>query len=196
MSYFFGVYPAEKRISRLFDLARLIAQPDFARKAHITLRGPYETKPSPRSKWLRQELSQATLKRPSTFFNDWQNTVYLGVFFLELNDVSWKKDFEDGVPHMTIYDGTDRTFAWQILQVLKKFPWQIQIDLTPVQILERKKDISDSFFLELDDIDIAFSYISERPLRREYIQSMHGGQRLFLLDKIASEIHILAGSAS
>lgn len=196
MSYFFGVYPADKRLSRLFDLARLIAQPDFARKAHITLRGPYPQKPSPRSRWLKARLSNATLTRPSTFFNDSQNTVYLGLSFLEMNDISWKPDFSDGVPHMTVYDGTDRSFAWQILETLRIFPWQFQIELTPVQILEKKKEYESSFFLELDDIDIAFSYIYEKPMRREYIRSMHIGQRIYLLRRIFEEIHSLTHPSS
>ena len=189
MSYFFGTYPSEKRISRLFDLARLIVQPDYARRAHITLRGPYDKKPSPRSRWYRQKLSIGTLTRPNTFFNENQSTVYLGVHFIELNEVSWKRDFSDGVPHMTIYDGDDRRFAWQVLDVMRQFPWQIRIELTPVQVLERKRDYDQSFFLELDDIDIAFSYIQQRPLDRRYIREMHLGQRLFLLKKILEELN-------
>jgi hypothetical protein len=194
MSYFFGTYPAEKEVGRLFDLARLIVQPDFARKAHVTLRGPYEKKPSPRSSWLRRPLSKATIMRPSNFFSYWQNTVYLGIDFPELAEVTWKRDFKDSVPHMTVYDGSDKTLAWQILLALRKYTWKFQIDLTPVQILEKKRDYDGSFFLELDDIDIAFSYIHERPLNRDYIRSMHIGQRIHLLEKICVRIHFLKQS--
>jgi hypothetical protein len=191
MRYFFGAYPSNKEVARLFDLARLILQPDYARKMHITLRGPYEKKPSSRSKWIRHELSNVRISRPSTFFNDSQNTVFLSIEFTTLEDmfVSWKRDFNEAVPHMTLYDGGDKIFAWQILQSLRKFKWGFEIQLTPVQILEKKKDYDGSFFLELDDIDIAFNYIHERPMNREYIRNMHPGQRIFLTEKIISAIH-------
>ena len=191
MSFFYGVYPADRAISRLFDLARLIVQPDFARKAHITLRGPYDERPSPKSKWLRLNLSDATLLRPSTFFNDFQNTVYLGVSIIEMDDIAWKPDFSGGTPHLSIYDGRDRVFAWQVLEVLREFPWKIDIELTPVLILEKKREFSSSFFLELDEVDVAFEYIAERPLRREYIRNMHVGQRIYYLRKICETIHLL-----
>jgi hypothetical protein len=194
MTYFFGVYPSDRALGRLFDLARLIAQPDYARKAHITLRGPYSKKPSPRSKWYRFKPSRATLTRPATFFNETQNTVYLGLHFLEIEDISWKRDYKDGIPHMSIYDGSDRVFAWQVFQLLQKFPWKMEVDLTPVQILEKKKEYESSFFLELDDIDIAFGYISEKPLRREYIRTMHSGQRVYFLESIFAKIHDLSST--
>ena len=96
--------------------------------------------------------------------------------------------FKDGVPHMSIYDGRDRSLAWQVLQVLRDFNWGISIELTPVLILEKKKEYESSFFLELDDIDLAFDYISERPMTRDYIKSMHDGQRLFLFRRICDAI--------
>ena len=191
MSYFYGVYPADRVIGRLFDLARLIVQPDYARKAHITLRGPYEERPPPRSKWLRLKLTGSRITRPSRFFNEFQNTVYLGVSFFEMNDVSWKRDFQSAIPHMSIYDGDDRSFAWQVFSILNEFNWQMPIEFTPVLILERKKEYFASFFLELDEIDMAFEYIAERPLNRDYMKSMHIGQRVFLLRKICERITAL-----
>lgn len=196
MSFFFGVYPSDKRMSRLFDLARLIVQPDYARKAHITLRGPYEKRPSPRSKWRNFKPSNGMITRPAYFFNEFQSTVYLGVYFLELNDVSWKPDFKDSVPHMSIYDGSDRSFAWQIFNVLREYDWKFPIEFTPVLVLERKKEYDSSFFLELDDIDLAFSYISERSLNRDYIKSMHLGQRVFLLKRICDALQSLTHPSS
>lgn len=189
MSYFYGVYPSQKETARLFDLARLIVQPDFARRTHITLRGPYERKPSHRTKWLKLQPSNATIMRPAKFFNDHQNTVFFGISFLEINDISWKKDFADSVPHMTIYDGNDRAFAWQVLGVLREFSWQFEIELTQVLVLERKKEVEGAFFLELDDIDMAFRDISEKPLSRSYIRGMHIGQRILYLRKICSALN-------
>lgn len=194
MNFFYGVYPAEKKIARLFDLSRLILQPDYARKAHITLRGPYEKRPSRKSKWLGLQLHNAILSKPATFFNDWQNTVYLRAELIEAKDVSWKKDFQDSIPHMSIYDGNNRNIAWQVLLCLRKFPWNISIELTPVLVLERKKDYEKSFFLEIDDIDIAFDYIAERSLSRDYIKSMHDGQRIYYLEKICRAIHEINSS--
>lgn len=196
MSFFYGVYPGNKKIARLFDLARLIVQPDYARKAHITLRGPYEKRPSRRSKWLGIKLHDAILARPATFFNEWQNTVYLRAELIEARDVSWKKDFQDSIPHLSIYDGPDRTTAWQVFQCLQGFSWGLRIELTPVLILEGKKDFEKSFFLEFDDVDLAFDYIAERPLRRDYIKAMHTGQRIHYLHKICSVIHELSYPSS
>lgn len=189
MNFFYGVYPSEKKTSRLFDLARLILQPDFSRKAHITLRGPYDKRPSRKSQWFKRHPDNAILTRPNTFFSERQNTVYLGVSIWDINDLSWKRDYPDSIPHMTIYDGNDRTLAWQVLQSLRKFHWQLEIELTPVIVLERKKGIRDSFFIEIDDIDLAYSDIHQRPLSRDYLETMHIGQRIFFLEAICTEIH-------
>ena len=45
-------------------------------------------------------------------------------------------------PHLSLYDGEDRTFAWALFSLLKEFSWQIQLALTNISIIEKKKEFS------------------------------------------------------
>lgn len=188
MPYFYGIYFGNNEAQSLFDLMRLILQPDYARKAHITLRGPYEKKPTSK-KWLHENIGDVYLLRPEHFFIEEQNTVFLKVDFFGLNEIFWKKDYPDGIPHLSIYDGSDRSFAWQVLLELKEHKWKISIPSSPVSIIEKKHRYEENFYVQIDRLDIAFEAICEKPISYNYIRSMHNGQRLYLLRKICRRIH-------
>lgn len=188
MKYFYGTYVRDKRLRALFDLVRLILEPDFARKTHITLRGPYDKKPS-NKRWIGKEIGYVYLTKPDHFFLDGQNTVFLRAESIELNEFWWKPAFPGGVPHLTFYDGEDRRLAWQVFHTLKKFPWRLHILFAPITIIEKKHNYEENFFLKIDDLDLAFDAISEKKMTIPYIKNMHMGQRIFLLEKICWEIH-------
>ncbi|QHC72767.1 Eco57I restriction-modification methylase domain-containing protein [Rathayibacter sp. VKM Ac-2805] len=54
-------------------------------------------------------------------------TVILRCESEDLEWLSYKPDFPDSVFHFTIYDGPSSDFAWQVLQVMKQFPWNLRI---------------------------------------------------------------------
>jgi hypothetical protein len=102
---FYGVYLASESISTILDLVRFFAEPDGIRFSHITLRGPYSVNlprtflekinSDPKYEWLVE------LKEPEGFFLDRQSTVVISVDLLMLTDAFYKKDYRDGIPHIT-----------------------------------------------------------------------------------------------
>ena len=42
MKLFYGVYLEDLRLSACLDLIRLLGEPEYYRRCHLTIRGPYE----------------------------------------------------------------------------------------------------------------------------------------------------------
>jgi len=192
MTYFFGINIKAQKIDLMFDFIRIILESDFARKNHITLRGPYNRKPKLNSKWLSQKIGPAILSKPDTFFFDDQNTVFLRCELVGIDDIWYKPDYPAGTPHLSIYDGPDRQFAWQVLMTLREFPWQMMLEMSDVKIIEKKSDFVTNFIFNQDDIDQALDEIGGTKYTVEQLKSMKVGQRILLLKKTCAKIHELA----
>lgn len=193
--YFVGVFFDDPVVDRLFDLARVIVDPEFARKAHITLRGPYKRKSDISSRWLETKIGTITLSRPATFFNEEQNTVYLRAEIPGIADFWYKPDYRQGVPHLSIYDGSDRALAWQILILLRNYPWNLELTPTVMRIIDSKQRIETKFILDYAAFDKALSSVSDRSYSIEALKQMHVGQRLQILDRICQKIHSIHSSS-
>lgn len=192
--FFFGIHFVDQRIDQLFDLARIILEPSYARKAHITLRGPYKKRPVQNSKWMNSKVGEVQLTKVQNFFNEHQNTVFLRAEIFGIGDFWYKPDYPDGVPHLSIYDGSDRRFAWQILHTMKNFPWNIRLQPSEMIIIDSKEVLETKYLFESQEFDSSLSRVSERLYSMEKIRSMHDGQRLLILNRICEEIHGLAST--
>ncbi len=188
--YFFGVSFSNQRIDQLFDLSRLVLQPDFARKAHITLRGPYKRKPSSRN-WIGAQLEPIVLSKPDVFFNNAQHTVFIRCEIPFINDNWYKPDYPDGTPHLSIYDGGDRKFAWQVMQSLQKFPWNIELVPTKMKVINSKEVLETSYLVNSKKYENYWDDIGVPTYTMEQLKEMHIGQRIFLFEKICRRIHFL-----
>ena len=124
MSIFYGVALTDKRLSLAFDLIRFLAQPDAHRKTHITVRGPYKKRLS-KTQIEKYEFFDIGIEQPGHFFFSRQNTVFLSCVVPGIRDAWHKPDFQDGIPHLTVYDGRDREFADDIHKILLNYPWNI-----------------------------------------------------------------------
>ncbi len=187
--FFFGVSIKENRIRKMFDLARFVLQPDFYRPSHITLRGPYQTKPS-NKKWIGSEIGNIIINRPNHFFGEGQSTVYLSCTNIFFQDFWHKPDYPEGVPHLTIYDGSDRKLAWQVIDVLRRFEWNLEVEVTKIGILDKKKDFEHSFITYLDDeVDRLFNNVSGHSFDHKRIRQWHIGQRVEVLRLLCGELN-------
>lgn len=114
-------------------LARHICQPGNHFKPHITVRYPVQTPLDHRTAHLysNQRIDSIKVVGPGAFgLTDdlTERTRSRSVVYLEceLPDLQWlayKPDFPDSVFHFTIYEGSDRGFALDLLQHLGKYNW-------------------------------------------------------------------------
>ena len=189
--FFLGVTFADVEARRLFDLARLLLEPEFARPSHITLRGPYKKRNDIGANLIGKQIEPFTISRPSNFFNERQNTVYLRAEIPFVADYWHKPDYPSGIPHISIYDGKDLTLAWQILMVLRQYPWNMEFKSSPMAIIDSKQRIETKFIRDFHDFDAALSLVSEKSYSIEAIKTLHIGQRLHLLENICERIHAM-----
>lgn len=102
---------------------------------HITLRGPYKSKPSfnvlNRLKSFVNNIQTAQIDGVDMFENGAEYFVYFKVSINDLESVSWKKDFpkkEYGFnPHITICKSRDKRYAEQVFHFLNDLNIQIEV---------------------------------------------------------------------
>ena len=115
---FYVVYFEDRRLQRSLDAIRFIADPSAKMQAHITVRGPYPQRYglSRRERIVRG--SEITALGVDCFFNERQNTIFIRCDSEALRQTVEKKHFGYN-PHITLYDGTSREFAADLLERLK-----------------------------------------------------------------------------
>src|SRR6185369_6848935 len=123
MARFFVLYPPRRREQALLDVMRLLCAPHVQSHAHITVRGPYAAKPLDSRDWRKVTNIRVTVAGVGTFFEGKQNTVFLRCESPDLPSIWWKRDYKDGLPHITIYDGPSRQFAESVVRILEAETW-------------------------------------------------------------------------
>lgn len=149
MNIFYGIYLRDNNLTAALNLIRYLGQPDYIRFSHITLRGPYATKLN--KNWLARRKNYRTykwevrLEGPGEFSNTNQNTVLIAVDLLDLRDLFYKRDFRDGLPHLTLYDGDDPLFAKSLLQMLNRYDFHNNVPVTEMMSLHKKVPATETF---------------------------------------------------
>jgi hypothetical protein len=190
--FFIAVRFSDEKIARLFDLARLILQPDFARPSHITLRGPYPQKSNISENFIGKDVGVLQVRRPGTFFEGTQNTVFLDIEISGIADIWRKPDYPNGVPHLTIYDGKDRNFAWVIFRALSMHKWKLSLNSSPMHFLDAKRPLETDFLLEFEKYRDTFRILGDGLPSAEKIKFMPALDRIILANRIFALIHTLA----
>lgn len=190
--FFVSVGFSDSRVGKLFDLARIILEPEFARPAHITLRGPYKNRKDISPSILGKDVGKIGIGRPGTFFAENQSTVFLAVEILGVSDFWYKPDFPNGTPHLSIYDGRDRQFAWSVFNVLRRYKWGVVLNSTPMHILEKKKRLETEFLTDYANVSFALADVAGRVYSAEEIKQLTALDRIVLLDRICKQILFLS----
>lgn len=117
--YFIFLYPDDKRLADLLNLAIYLLNPREKWPAHVTIAGPFN---DPKKFEVRRDFNETVFALGSgNFFSTGSPTVFLRVDFLHRKEVWWKPDFKgNAIPHITLYDGTDIIFAKKLFDALRK----------------------------------------------------------------------------
>jgi hypothetical protein len=142
MRFFYGLYVRDQELAASLDLIRFLAEPNFFRRAHITVRGPYTERIADQIARLSQgKRYRIVFGGIGNFFDGKQNTVYLKCEVPGIEEVWSKPDFGNQVtPHVTFYDGKDRSFAHGILNELKLYNWHFSAESSELMEIEAKTD--------------------------------------------------------
>ncbi|WP_244414009.1 hypothetical protein [Methylorubrum extorquens] len=73
------------------------------------------------------------------------------VGLLDLSDLVYKPDYADSVPHITLYDGSDREYASALLHLLYKYDFHQEVEVNTLQKLGPKAPTGGNFSLLYDD---------------------------------------------
>lgn len=111
--YFFFMYPSQSEVRSLLNMAVFCLDPNEKWPAHITVAGPYQTRP--KVKGLFNGEATAFALGCGNFFREGLSTVYLKVGVQNIWSVWRKPDFlGNPVPHLSLYNGKDRQYAEKI----------------------------------------------------------------------------------
>ncbi len=113
-------------VSFLYMLRRIFTGKYSALPPHVTLRGPYATMPSKKTrenvKEAARQLGDVRIADAGIFENNGTYVVYMNVYKQKIKDLTWKRDYPkkeyDSKPHITIYDGKDPNKARAIYTYL------------------------------------------------------------------------------
>jgi hypothetical protein len=107
--YFVFLMIEDTLLRKYLDLAIFALNPAEQWYAHVTVAGPFSRKIElPRALSFQQQVSILGAGR---FDNGLRQTVYLNVNSLDLPVHMHKPDFKDAIPHLTLYNGPDKSLA-------------------------------------------------------------------------------------
>jgi hypothetical protein len=184
MAIFYGLYVEDERLAAALDLMRFLAEPKFVRRAHITVRGPYDQ---------RQDHLRGNLKKYTIAFldidsfikvNSKQNTVFLKCEIPTIEEVWHKPDYTGAIrPHVTIYDGLDRSQAYAFLHCCQRYSWNFLT--TSGAIVEIKPKSQAAAIEEFDVHQNVYDEILGRRIDYRSIQEKHWRERLPYFEEVA-----------
>ncbi len=114
MQHFHVLYP-DPEVAPILDKMRIIAKGEISWPAHVTVAGPFKNTNIPRNKSIK---IKAKIEGIETKCNGENYIVWirLGGDFRRI----WKKrDYPDGVPHITIYEGRNKEWSKKVLRALE-----------------------------------------------------------------------------
>ncbi len=157
MRIFYGVYIEDVELSAAIDLVRWLAEPDYYRRCHVTVRGPYERRLSDAdvdrfNKVLHQSGNAMTILEPGSFFFGKQSTAILRCEVVGIRDIWHKPDFQQGEPHITLYDGPTIQTARVVKHIASQYAWNIVTDISDLQVIERKSRVDEYLDLYFEKV--------------------------------------------
>jgi len=178
MKIFYGMNIEEPE-GLILDLMRLVLEPNYFRKSHITLRGPYNESPKKTTKWLNKEITEIYLGPAGQFSSPKQNTVFFSCISEQVKKLSWKRDYPDAVSHITIYDGEDRDFAQEVFAVASQNK-DLLVPLRTSQFvqLSKKKMYETDLLFMLEKASYIYESVFDKEIKYDYLNSLNKQKRL------------------
>ena len=179
---FYGIYIHDIRVTTCFDAIRLVCDPTVLGHSHVTIRGPYSRKNYGKNLlWKQFPAQEVYISCAGSFFEHNQNTVFLKCKVPHLDKVQWKPSYPNGISHITLYDGSSRHFAEELIDVLKKFDWRMTVMSGLIQILRECQPSEELITwynmkaLEKEgDLDLSWKNVvkMDRPMRLAYVAKL------------------------
>lgn len=120
MERYFGITSiADQDIKNCLNAILFIANPDVKLPAHITVSGPFFSRPKKQRSDELVEGEVVSIIGVGRFLSESQCTIFLKCGFPSLRQVWNKKDFQIN-PHLTLYDGDDREFSSRLYDLAMK----------------------------------------------------------------------------
>jgi hypothetical protein len=186
---FYGVYFDDPMLAGALDLIRFLMEPDAIRFSHITIRGPYNRRlPEvviqdqlvPKvGKW------EVALTEPGCFFENNQNTVYLGVDLRGLRTVWHKPSYPEGLPHVTLYDGPSRAQARTLITLLSHHWWGRPARVSSLRPIDEKSRLDGTLFELIGGFTSAYSsFLGSSTVTPQEVAKMPFERRFELVGKV------------
>lgn len=193
MARYFVIYIPDRCWQACLDVMRLLCNPSVQASAHLTVRGPYDDKPELDSAWYRFRNINVSVIGVQNFFGPDQNTVSLKCELPDLKSIWWKKDYKNGTPHITIYDGESRSVAEQVDLILSKYDWNFQFSADRLyEYVGSSKQAR--FDFPWQEYATVFRRTIGFSLSREELAQTAESTRLEYLDSVARFLWINVGS--
>lgn len=126
MAFFFGVYLDDAKVESLLCALRKRLEGAPQTLPHITFAGPYKhpDRPTRFIKHDRLPKERLQITGVGNFFDEegYQNTVYIEL--KRDDDIShfwWKKNYQQGPLHLTIYNGSNRDIAKVLFETAQQY---------------------------------------------------------------------------
>lgn len=177
MTSFYGIH-IEQPEGLVLDLMRLVLEPKYFRKSHITLRGPYNSSPKKTMHWLQEDVQGVFLGSAGRFISKSQSTVYFSCISDEVKKLSWKRDFPDAVSHITIYDGDDKYFADAIYKIASRIRLLVPLRTSKVIKLGKKITYESDLFFVLEKANYIYREIFGHDINYNQLNSMKKSELL------------------
>jgi hypothetical protein len=131
----------DKKIATILNFIKYICSPNSKTEIHLSVRGPYKVKLSATKIEELNNIVKGALIRVnelSNFFLYNQNTVYLRCISNIVKKV-WNKTGYGYNPHLTLYDGKDAQFAFELYETLKDIEIDIQFSASNLILYDTEK---------------------------------------------------------
>jgi hypothetical protein len=192
MPYFYGVYLQNSALSTALDLLRFLAEPHDVRFSHVTLRGPYPKRLS--STWLRRQNENPRydwvikLTSPGNFFETGQCTVFIQVDLGSLKPLLHKPNFPRAIPHLTLYDGSDRHVAQRLFELIDGNRWAGRLEVSKLRLIQTKHRVDEVFLPSFVAFHEAFRRFVGDPVEISRLRDVPMEQRLSLAAGVLSGV--------
>ena len=183
---FYVVYFDDQRLQASLDAMRFIANPKEKTLAHITLRGPYSQLYNVCGLERKIRGAEVMAVGADGFFSKGQNTVFIRCHSEKFQEV-WKKSDFPFNPHITIYDGSCRSFAKMLLERLERLPIQFRFLVGKLSPLESHKGQYSTLLRQSFDEEFARDVVGE-PLKVSDIDYLSSERRVSLIELFAREL--------
>ena len=189
--FFFVIYLHSETIKTILDGMRIIADPLQRNSSHITVKGPYRNIQKKRLLEDNELIHGKEIRviGAGNFFDGNQNTVFLKCEDKPELYTIWKskeeKTYKEFHPHITVYDGSDRSFATKLFETINAYPIKFSFLVDKLDLYS-SADKTKLFNLRTQVDYGLLSNITSTEIRQDNIDTLSETQRLTIVDRLCS----------